>query len=230
MMKQTASIVLSGLILLSLMGCATNAEDPTNFESAPLYGMVYDYQNRPVKSVEISWNDSVIAESDINGRFFLSDLPRGEHTLSFSKDGYEHLTLEIQFQNRTEALYLKMRSAFDCLTEANTLISQNAYYEGSVMIEIGLSIDPENEGLLFLNAILNYKIGDFDASLARIRSLLENASRKDDVIYQLLVDITAASPDHTMTVSDLILAYPPPPQSRAIINTLQETTGYNGNE
>lgn len=228
-MKKRISFLIGLLVVLFLTGCATNTKDPTFFEEAPLYGIIYDYENRPVKGVVITEDGNIIGESDINGRFYLADMEKGDHTLIFEKEGYQTLKVPVRFLNRTEAMYLKIRSAFNCLSEANRLLSQESYYEASQMIELGLSIDNKNSGLYYLDALLNYKTGKFPASIERLEYLLIDLERKDDVIYDLLLDIAEVNPNSARSVRTIISENPPPFATGTLAERINALMG-NSNE
>jgi hypothetical protein len=209
-MKHLAfKIFICSLLPVFLLSCQSIEQDPTRFENAPLYGMIYDYQNRPVKAVRILLDAQLVAESDVNGRFYISELERGDHVITLSKEGYELKEVSFTFQNRTEALYLKFRSVFDCLSDANQLVSQRAYPEAAELIELGLSIDSDHTGLIFLRSIVEYKTQQFRESLSSIRLLFEEYELRDDSMYFMILDVAAARPELMPEVQILMEDFPP---------------------
>ncbi len=213
-------LIFTMLIALLVISCST-LENPLQFDEAPLYGMIYDYQNRPVKSVQIMEGIIILGESDINGRFYLNQMRKGEHDLRFIREGYEEINISVDFQSRTEILYVKIRSAFDCLAEANILINQEAYSEAGELIDLGLSIEENNKPLLFLQAILYYKAQSFRKSFLNIEGLIFSGNRNREM-YALLKDIYDAEPGFQIRITDLVRKYPPHPAHREFIREFMD--------
>ena len=71
-------LFLTSMVCLLCMSCASaKREDFTDFQEAPLLGMIYDAQNSPVSGVSIAIDGTATAESDIEGRFLIPRLSRG---------------------------------------------------------------------------------------------------------------------------------------------------------
>lgn len=207
-------LLLSALLILSLLAlsCTTGQQNPTRFENAPLYGMIYDYQNMPVKGVIIREGEKVLGESDINGRFYLPQMEQGTHELIMEKEGYERLNLSFRFQNRTEALYIKMRSAFDCMTEANRMLARQSYARAEELIRLGLEIQSDHLGLQFLKSIYHFELTEFQPAFQQISRLMEIHQRREKELYLMLNQIRIAEPALSEDISRLIQDFPPPPQ------------------
>lgn len=226
--RMNSLIILWVTAILTLLGasCTTGQQNPTRFQNAPLYGMIYDYQNMPVKGVIIREGEQILGESDINGRFYLPEIEQGMHELVMEKEGYERLNLSFQFQNRTEALYIKMRSAFDCMTEANRMLARQSYARAEELITLGLEIQPDHLGLLFLKSLYHYELRDFPASFGQIALIMEEYQRREKELYLMLNQIRSAEPELEQDISQLISRFPPPPQW----NIDPDTPGTTGNE
>lgn len=200
---QTIAVLI---LLVSVPGCAST-DNPLVFDEAPLYGMIYDKQNRPVKGVRIVQNGKLLGTSDVNGRFFLSKISQGSQQFRFEKAGYESLELEVDFQNRTEVLYINMRSAFDCMVQADMALSQQSFADARQAIDIGIDIDPLHQGLHFLSAILYLKVGDPGSCLLEIISLWE-MGRRDRELYSLALHVADMDPEKAREVRAYFLRYP----------------------
>ncbi len=115
-----SAIFLSILIFIS---CATTKKKSSDdFTEAPLFGMVYDYDNRPCSEALIIIDDNDEVMSDINGRFIIGVLSRGNHIVTAKKEGYETLSFSFSFLNRTQVLYLRMISFLQLLVEIENAI------------------------------------------------------------------------------------------------------------
>lgn len=214
--------ILSAILFPALLlGSCKSLNNPLDFDSAPLYGMIYDYQNKPVKSVELYEDDILIGESDINGRFYLPDMEKGIHNIRFKKTGYETLDFQVDFENKTEVLYIKIRSAFDCLVDANILMSQSSFKDAQDMIERGLTIKEGDSGLLYLRSILYFQMQDYQKSYADLEALFK-AGRRDEAMYRLLTDIFKASDEEQANISQLLNEYPPHPSFENIVAPIKE--------
>ncbi len=77
-------------------------------EQAPLNGMVYDYDNRPVSDVAVVLDEKWKIETDINGRFSFPLVEPGDYTLELEKEGYEPLERTFHFHSRTQVFYIKI--------------------------------------------------------------------------------------------------------------------------
>ncbi|MDD5510777.1 MAG: carboxypeptidase regulatory-like domain-containing protein [Dehalococcoidales bacterium] len=65
---------------------------PPPGETADLYGQVTDEQHQPLSSVVITLN-GYQSSTDSNGLFIFSNIPPGTYPITFTKPGYETLTL-----------------------------------------------------------------------------------------------------------------------------------------
>ena len=160
-----------GIILLILPGCATKLDSVTEFESAPLFGMIYDMQNVPVQGVILRIDGDIVAQSDIEGRFLLPSVIKGNHVLSAEKDQYEPITYSFDFLNRTQVLHLSMTSDRNLIQEIENALSKNDTRRAQEKLERLLAIKPGDPEVLFLEAIINYKNGEIDKAKAIISRL-----------------------------------------------------------
>ena len=109
-MKPT--VIRLALAAALLGGCLSEkAQLLKEFETAPLFGMVYDQDNRPCPGARVTVDGEDGPRTDIDGRFIVQELARGEHVLTVSRAGYERLELVMDFIDRTQVLYLKVTSA-----------------------------------------------------------------------------------------------------------------------
>ncbi|HEB11954.1 MAG TPA: carboxypeptidase regulatory-like domain-containing protein [Spirochaetales bacterium] len=109
-MKKVLKLIVIGLAL-SFSSCLTKDRAASmEFAKAPLFGMVYDFDNQPCSGALIVLDDEEGPQTDINGRFVIGYLPSGEHKVQVKKEGYEELTANFKFSSKNQVLYLKLIS------------------------------------------------------------------------------------------------------------------------
>jgi tetratricopeptide (TPR) repeat protein len=204
-MKQT---IISLIILTLLFGACTSVpDDPTDFLEAPFFGMIYDGHNTGVPAAQIILEEEVIAETDINGRFIIPKLEKGSYEFTIEKEGFETKTLTVDFLNKSNILYISLRSVIDYTQEADQFIQQGNYSKAFEAITKGLAISPENAPLRYLQAIYYFKISDFMASKA-VLEILASEFPFDPPIFLLLLDIAIAQPNMSTEIIEFVFAYP----------------------
>ena len=185
-MKRSAAFLLCSALFLA--GCASQKKpDVLTFDSAPLFGMIYDLDNQPCSGVTLRVDDLEGPLSDIRGRFVLPDLARGEHALSARKQGYEPLRITISFLNRTDVLHLQMISFNQLLARAEVALAQLRWSDARAYLERAQGLDTDNPVLSYMFAILDFRTGDCSSAVERLTSLLTRS--KQASIYLLLADI-----------------------------------------
>lgn len=166
----TAFICLSLLVLSS---CLT-AQDPLQFEYAPLFGMIYDADNEPVAGATVTVNGERRFESGVMGRVVIPNLVRGTHLLSVSKTGYEPVELEIDFLTRSHVLYVRMVSFDLLLADAETALSRGRFLEAERMLDRAARLDPANPRADYVRALLSYRRGDGGTAERVLLRLIES--------------------------------------------------------
>src|SRR5512145_1044729 len=89
-------LLMIGVVALTLVlfasSCVSWREKRLReFASSPLVGMVYDLDQKPCAGALITVDGQEGPRTDINGRFVIDALRRGEHLIGVSKQGYEPL-------------------------------------------------------------------------------------------------------------------------------------------
>ena len=180
--KHTAAFLIP-LISLSLFiaACTTELPPPTEFETAPLLGMIYDAEGTPVHNAAITIDEKNGPTSDINGRFMLPDLDRGDHYITVMKDGYEPAQTVFPFLNKSQILYLRMYNSSQLLSEAKKLYESKNYTKSMSFIDRALGVDGEYYPALYFKAVIAYTQGDFDQALETLGSLESMGIHTDEV-------------------------------------------------
>src|SRR5512143_3536681 len=90
--------LLSLLSLSSLLSCVTYREKRLReFTSASLMGVVFDAEQKPCVGALVTVDGREGSRTDINGRFLIESLTRGDHRIGVRKDGYEPLETQVSF-------------------------------------------------------------------------------------------------------------------------------------
>jgi len=116
-MTGKASILACAPAVLLMLACSSTSRlAKGGTRSAPLRGMAYDFESRPVSEAEIRVDGNLPARSDINGRFLAGDLSFGRHEVEVSKRGYEPAAIAFDFEEAGQIVYAKLFSARQLLS------------------------------------------------------------------------------------------------------------------
>ncbi len=186
---KTASIVIITLIIIS---CSTNRDlyRDSELNQSLIAGKVITEEGLPLEGVNVALNSSSCV-TDINGRFFFNDLLFGKHILYFEKQGYtkDSVNIEYSFKNRKlPFIKVKLFSYNYLLADTFELLKQNKNKDIDVNITKLNQINPEDESLFYLKAIILYKRNNLNESLKLFENLA--ATDRKNIYYILpLLDI-----------------------------------------
>jgi hypothetical protein len=167
------SPVLCLVAALAASACASTARLRREGASeAPLNGMVYDYENRPVPDAEIRLGGLLRARSDINGRFSLGELPFGAYKLELRKKGYERAALALEYRDPTQILYLKTYSAKQLLLMAEKEAERRSWADALAILDRIEALGPADPAARYLRAVLLFRRGDVRGSQLILEALL----------------------------------------------------------
>lgn len=176
-------------LLLILISCATaRKENLYEFIEAPLFGMVYDYDNQPCADVQTVIDGKPGPATDINGRFAIDSLTRGKHTIVLSKEGYEERLVSFEFLNKSQILYLRVISFNQILREIEKAIEGDKWEEGESLFERAENIKRNDPVEMYLKAIFLKKKGDTENAVETLLEIL-NLGYKEPYVYLALGDM-----------------------------------------
>ena len=162
-------------IVLILAGCSTTPDElPTDFEAAPLMGMVYSTDNRPVQGMTITLDETVIVESDIEGRFIFPNVARGNHTIAAQKSGFEAIIYGFDFIDRTQVLHLQTMSTEELLRNFEDATERRDWREVDALIDRIERAGDRRAEFLFLAAIAQFLKGDREQVQKYLSELLSS--------------------------------------------------------
>ncbi len=176
-------------LLLALTACATTQKkDMFYFDQAPLMGMIYDEDSQPVPGAQVSVDGRKGPMADIRGRFVLPDLSRGSHTITVAKSGFEELTSQIEFLNKSEALYLRMISFGQLLTKAETALNDRKWSDADGYLTRADKLSPQDPVLLYLKAVRSYRTGGYADAESQLTKIIDGGFA-EPYVYLFRADV-----------------------------------------
>lgn len=176
-------------LLLALTACATTEKkDMFYFDQAPLMGMIYDEDSQPVPGAQVSVDGRKGPMADIRGRFVLPDLARGTHTITIAKNGFEELTSQIEFLNKSEALYLRMISFGQLLAKAETALNDRKWSDADGYLVRAEKLTPQDPVLLYLKAVRAYRTESYNDAESQLTKII-NSGFAEPYVYLFRADV-----------------------------------------
>jgi hypothetical protein len=177
------------VLLLASASCVSNREQKLReFQEAPLFGMVYDHDQKPCPAAAVRVDGEERAQTDINGRFAVVDLSRGEHRIGVRKQGYEDLELSVQFLNRDQILYLRVISLRQLLEQAEAALEKKKLAETASLLARADKIDAGDPVGVYLKALYLLEKGAA-AEAAEVLEGLARGGYREAILYLSLADI-----------------------------------------
>ncbi len=188
-------IALIGVMLITA-ACSSSPkagnEDMGDFLQADFIGIVYDSENRPCRGavVRADGKDKYSSITDIDGRFVLPGLSRGNHTLRLSKDDFESRIVDLNFTSRKQVLYARLLSQSHLLDKAESSLNALEWKQAEEYLERARYIDEEDSRLLALEGAFFYRKSRYNEALERFLRLIEKGHR-DSHLYLIIAEIQA---------------------------------------
>lgn len=183
-MKRHSLFILS-IFLLS--ACATTARKHEKLP--PLYGIIFDQENRPVADAELSLDGNYAATSDVHGHFSLLDVKKGDsHVIQVSKKGYERVEVEISYVDAAQVLYVSMHSADQLIAKAEQAIKEKDWKAAESFLARAEKTGAEAVSLSYLKAVLAMERKDIAMAEAILLGMVAGGSDEPHV-FLFLADI-----------------------------------------
>lgn len=188
MVKKILQLIVIGLTL-SFSSCLTRDRAASmEFGEAPLFGMVYDFDNQPCSDALIILDDEEGPQTDINGRFVIGYLPGGEHKVQVKKDGYEELSANFKFSNKNQVLYLRVISFSQLLRKTEYALEKKRLKETGELIQRVEAIDTDDPVAMYLKALYLLECRKPEEAVMILNRILEKGY-SEPVIHITLADI-----------------------------------------
>lgn len=176
--------ILLGIALSILaISCSSVKSKPIHDMDGIMYGMIYDFDNIAVNGVQVSVDDKKVGESDIQGRFILSSGKGGDHTIALHKEGYEAILQTFSF-DPMNVLYFKMINTAQLVGLAESALDIGSYDSAMAYLDRAAVLGNSRADILFLQAIVFYRKGDYAAAEARILEI-EKQGQVDESVAAL---------------------------------------------
>ena len=159
-----------------------------------LRGMIYDWANTPIGSVELTLTSSTDSKfsktvfSDMTGRFDFGYILPGSYTLTGYVADYEDIYENFNFIDSRQILYIRTASNTQLLEKAYEALGENKFDEAESYIKRANELKHSDMKTLFYEALLNFEKGNFDNAL-RILSLLEKKDASNIAVLIFAADI-----------------------------------------
>jgi hypothetical protein len=219
-MKTTINALVAAACILLSTACATVPEDPTEFETATFYGMVYNGQNEGVSSARVSIDGEQVAMTDINGRFFIPGMKRGSYEIVIQKEEYETKRLRFDFLNKGNILYVNMMSAQDYMQQLDSYLAQGNFAKAHEAMLKGLEIAPENPALRYLAALYYIRTENLEPAFDLLSELIQEYPY-DPPLYLAILDIAIINPEYSRGARAIIQTEPAIVHNERIKNRLE---------
>ena len=152
-MKRTILLVLVALCAFTFISCATTIRKHEKLP--PLYGTIFDQENKPVASIDLYLDGSYAATSDIHGHFSLLSVKKTEeHSLEARKKGYEKVELKFTYTDPTQVMYISMFSADQLLSAAEQALRDKDWISVESFLQRAQSTGADEIYCNYLQAVL----------------------------------------------------------------------------
>lgn len=191
-MKKMAIIISIIFISLIFTCCAGTPGVLDETHKGNFLGMIYDARSRPcgMATITISLKDKKskkTVQSDINGRFVFTNIAGGTYNVTAEKSGYETITSEIEFNRRTQLLYIRITSQETLLDEVEKHLKNLEWNKAKTTLERAASVDQNDSRYILLHGVFLQKKGDHQAAIIEWHKLIDKG-HKDPYLYLILAD------------------------------------------
>jgi tetratricopeptide (TPR) repeat protein len=155
------------------------------FTSSPLVGMVYDLDQKPCAGALITVDGQEGPRTDINGRFVIAALRRGEHLIGVSKQGYEPLEAALSFLDRTQVLYLRLTSLGQLLRKAEEALDRRRFQEADDLLRRAEALNAEDPVGMYLRAVYFLKRENTEEAIGLLEKILAQGQKAPAILLSL---------------------------------------------
>jgi tetratricopeptide (TPR) repeat protein len=181
-------VLLAAGALLATSCVSVREQRLREFDRAPLAGMVYDWEQKPCPGAQLVVDGADGPRTDLDGRFVVGSLPRGEHTVRVVKPGFEPLEASISFVDRGQVLYLRVASHAQLVRAAEDALERRKMGEADALLARAEAVDADDPVGLYLRAIYHLNAGSVESAVAVLERMLA-ATIEQPAVYLALADI-----------------------------------------
>ncbi len=170
MTKRSSVFAIVGIILIVSTNCATDPKRASGKKDAIMFGMLYDYENNPVKGVAVSIDGTRFGETDVMGRFTIVGVQPGGHRLLLEKEGYEKIEDSFVF-DPLSMLYYRMITASQLIAEAERALAGFDYNVAQETLDRALKLEPFRYDALYLQAVAYFHAKEYENAKKKLDNL-----------------------------------------------------------
>jgi len=162
--------IYSLLIVFTIISGCKSVDDGgfSQFDEAPLFGMIYDSESSPVDGALVVLDDGESSQTDINGRVLFGSVSRGEHSVAISKEGFEETRIVLNFSNRDQVLYSTLISIESILDNLENTLNIGKMTEAKSFLKRAEKINSEDIRFRYLNVVYLSEINEYTDALKEI--------------------------------------------------------------
>jgi Carboxypeptidase regulatory-like domain len=160
-------------ILVAALSSCGSAPSPVDFDRATLQGVVVDERHNPVQWAVVAVDAGDPVYTDTRGRFSVADVPRGLIAIAASHDGFEPQTEELVFSNRSQVLYLQLRSGQFFVAGAVEALHSGDEQKAVQLARQGIQLLPGDAEAQFVAALAWYATGNVVAAQSCLDGIAE---------------------------------------------------------
>jgi len=173
-------ILVCFLLVLTLFASCKTGKQIKLTDKGFMYAMIYDFDNTPVSGVTVYINGVKNVDSDIQGRFILDMVKKGEYRIKLVKKGYE--TLEERFYfDPLQVLYFKIINTSQLVALAETALDRAEFTIAENYINRALLLEPNRSDILFLKSIVYYSQAKYDEAEEILEKLLKSGNNEPSI-------------------------------------------------
>lgn len=206
------------LIILPFFSCKSTDEAFFKDGKAPLMGIVYDHEDVPLKDALITIvtlevvNDSeevadsteevteslpeeeeeepeiITVRTDLNGRFLIPELSRGEHQFTVEKEGCETAVSIVTFTDVKQVLFIKLYTLDNLLVLAQDGLDRKNFKEAMDYLNRAEKIKNDDAFLHYLKAFAYIGQGEYINAETQLTNLVKEGNREPYILL-LLADV-----------------------------------------
>jgi hypothetical protein len=166
-MKKYIYILL--LIITLVSSCKSVDNDGfSQFDEAPLFGMIYDSESSPVVGALVVFDDIKSSQTDINGRILFGAVSRGEHSVVITKEGFEEAQMVLNFSNRDQVLYSILISLQNILDNLESHLQVGKMKEAESFLMRASKIDSDDIRFRYLNVVYKTEVKKYPEAFREI--------------------------------------------------------------
>ena len=162
--------ICSLLLIITLVSSCKSVDDGgfSQFDEAPLFGMIYDSESSPVAGAVVVLDDEKSSQTDINGRVLFSSVSRGEHSVVITKEGFEETRMVLNFSNRDQVLYSTLITLQNILDNLEGYLQTNKMTEAKSFLERASKIDSDDIRFRYLNVVYLAEVKEYPGASREI--------------------------------------------------------------